>query len=55
MIDNHRHPFAVKALVVKGETWLTVEGAMRHLRPAERFELERGVAGCGIFPGGGAL
>ena len=55
VIDNHTHPFAVKALVVEGEMWLTVEGATRHLRPAERFELERGVAGCGIFPGGGAL
>lgn len=36
---QHTHPFAVEALVVEGEMWLTVGDATRHLRPGDRFEL----------------
>jgi hypothetical protein len=35
----HEHPFAVKALVVAGEMWLTEGETTRHLRPGDRFEL----------------
>ena len=37
----HQHPFAVKAIVVDGEMWLTVGDATRHFRAAESFELDR--------------
>ena len=39
VVETHEHPFAVKALVVAGEMWLTEGGATRHLRPGDRFEL----------------
>ena len=40
-LETHTHPFAVKALVVRGEMWLTVGDETRHLRPGDTFELER--------------
>lgn len=40
-VETHSHPFAVKALVVRGEMWLTVGDETRHLRPGDTFELER--------------
>jgi quercetin dioxygenase-like cupin family protein len=43
VVDTHTHPFAVKALVVSGELWLTHEGATRHLSAGDRFELGLGV------------
>ncbi len=43
MLDTHRHPFAIKALVVRGEFWLTEGDAVRHLRAGDRFELARDV------------
>jgi quercetin dioxygenase-like cupin family protein len=33
----------VKALVLRGELWLTVDGDTRHLRPGDRFALDRDV------------
>jgi quercetin dioxygenase-like cupin family protein len=42
-LDVHSHPFAVKALVVQGEMWLTVGDETQHLVPGELFELEHGV------------
>jgi hypothetical protein len=39
VVETHEHPFAVKAIVVAGEMWLTHDGATRHLRPGDRFEL----------------
>jgi hypothetical protein len=41
VLDSHTHPFALKALVVDGEMWLTVEGLERHLVPGDEFALER--------------
>jgi mannose-6-phosphate isomerase-like protein (cupin superfamily) len=38
-IASHDHPFAVTALVVKGEMWLTLDGQTRHLLPGDRFEV----------------
>ena len=42
-IDSHTHPFALKALVVAGETWLTVGDETRHLSAGDSFALERDV------------
>ena len=35
----HKHPFAVRALVVAGEMWLTEGETTRHLLPGDGFEL----------------
>lgn len=43
VLDTHTHPFAVKALLVRGEMWLTVGEQTRHLRPGDTFELDREV------------
>ena len=43
VVETHQHPFAVKALVVAGEMWLTEGDATRHLRAGDRFELARSV------------
>ena len=43
VLDSHTHPFAVEALVVQGEMWLTVRDDVRHLTPGDRFELDREV------------
>jgi quercetin dioxygenase-like cupin family protein len=40
VVDQHTHPFAIQALMVRGELWLTVNGATRHLRAGDRFSLE---------------
>ena len=41
--DEHTHPFDAKALVVKGEMWLTVNGRTQHLLPGSTFELSAGL------------
>jgi quercetin dioxygenase-like cupin family protein len=43
VLDTHRHPFAVKALVVRGEVWLTEAEQVRHLKAGDGFELAREV------------
>ena len=43
VLQSHTHRFAVRALVVQGEMWLTVGDATRHLRPGDRFEVAREV------------
>lgn len=40
-LDTHTHAFAVEALVVQGEMWLTVGDHVRHLQPGDEFALER--------------
>ncbi len=40
VLAEHTHPFAVKALVVQGEMWLTVDGQTQRLLPGDLFELE---------------
>jgi hypothetical protein len=37
--DTHSHPFEARALVVKGEMRLTVDGLTHHLKAGDRFEL----------------
>ncbi len=41
VLEEHRHPFAIKALVTRGEVWLTESGRTRHLRSGDGFELAR--------------
>jgi len=41
--DEHTHTFDAKALVVKGEMWLTVNGQTQHLLPGGTFELTAGL------------
>lgn len=43
VLESHTHPFAVKALVVQGEMWLSVGEDTRHLRPGDEFAVERDV------------
>ncbi|MDM0112738.1 AraC family ligand binding domain-containing protein [Variovorax sp. J22R133] len=40
VVPNHSHPFAVEALVVRGEMWLTVGDDTRHLVPGDTFKLD---------------
>lgn len=44
VLETHRHDFAVKALVVQGEMWLSVGEQTQHLLPGDTFRLERDVA-----------
>jgi hypothetical protein len=41
VLDTHTHDFAVRALVTRGELWLSCGGQTRHLRAGDRFSLER--------------
>ena len=43
VLDTHTHDFAVRALVVQGELWLTLGDQTRHLRPGDRFTLDANV------------
>lgn len=54
VLDTHTHPFAVQALVVQGEMWLTVGENTRHLRAGDRFELDRDVSHAERYGGEGA-
>jgi len=42
-VDSHTHPFTVKARLVSGEMWLTVDGGTRHLRAGDDFAVDRNV------------
>lgn len=39
LVPNHTHPFSLRALVVRGEMWLTAGEQTRHLAPGQSFEL----------------
>ena len=41
LLETHTHPFALRAVVVEGELWLTTAGESRHLEPGDGFELMR--------------
>lgn len=43
VLDTHTHPFALQALVVDGEMWLSVGPETRHLAVGDTFELAREV------------
>lgn len=40
-LDEHTHDFSLKARVIQGDMWLTVDGETRHLRPGDEFSLAR--------------
>ena len=54
VVASHTHPFAVRALVVQGEMWLTVDAHVRHLRPGDEFALDRDVPHSESYGGEGA-
>ena len=43
VLQPHVHSFAVDALVVQGEMWLTVGADTQHLQAGQSFELARAV------------
>jgi hypothetical protein len=43
VLASHTHPFALKALVVQGEMWLSVGQETQHLLAGNEFALERDV------------
>jgi len=43
VVETHTHSFAVEAVVVRGEMWLSCEGQTRHLRQGEVFTLAHDV------------
>ncbi len=43
VLETHTHPFALKALVVQGEMWLSVGLDTQHLLAGDAFALERDV------------
>ena len=43
MLETHTHAFAVEAVVVQGEMWLTVGDETQHLGVGQRFALAHGV------------
>jgi len=43
VLDAHRHDFSVRAVVTRGEMWLTVGGHTLHLLPGGRFALDADV------------
>lgn len=54
VLDWHTHPFAVKALVVRGEMWLTVGADTRHLKAGDDFVLDRDVRHAERYGNAGA-
>lgn len=40
VLDTHTHPFALRAMVVSGEMWLSVDDQTRHLQPGDLFSLD---------------
>jgi mannose-6-phosphate isomerase-like protein (cupin superfamily) len=42
VLATHMHPFDARAVVIKGEMWLTVDGTTRHLLPGSRFDIPAG-------------
>jgi len=43
VLDTHTHPFAVQAVLTRGEMWLTMNGQTQHLSPGSTFQLDRDV------------
>jgi len=55
VLDTHTHSFAVDALVVQGDVWLSVGERTKHLRAGDRFELEREVPHAERYGAEGAI
>ncbi len=54
VLDTHTHPFAVRAIVVAGEMWLTEGAQTRHLVVGDTFELARDVPHAERYGAAGA-
>ena len=54
VVETHQHPFAVKAIVVAGEMWLSHGGQTRHLVAGSTFELDEGVPHAERYGAAGA-
>ena len=52
---SHTHPFAVDALVVQGEMWLTVDDVVRQLGPDDAFALDANVVHSERYGAEGAV
>lgn len=55
VLETHTHPFAVKAVLVEGEMWLTQGDTTRHLHPGDAFEVEPGAAHAERYGTAGAV
>jgi len=55
VVETHTLPFAVQALMVEGEMWLTVGDDTRHLRARDRFELGYGAPHAERYGAEGAV
>lgn len=54
ILDEHAHPFALKARVANGEMWLTVSGKTRRLVRGDTFTLAANVPHTEHYGEGGA-
>lgn len=54
VLTDHTHPFALKAVMVQGEMWLTVGDETQHLLPGDTFALERDVPHAERYGAAGA-
>ncbi len=52
---EHRHPFDVKAMVLKGALTLTREGSTQTYKPGEIFTMKRGCLHYESYGAGGAV
>lgn len=55
VLDTHTHAFAVRALVVQGEMWLTVGDRTQHLQPGDTFVLDHEVPHAERYGAEGAV
>ncbi|MEY5029969.1 MAG: hypothetical protein RLZ63_2284 [Pseudomonadota bacterium] len=42
VVPEHSHPFALKAMLMEGQMWLSVDGIERAIEIGETFELAHG-------------
>jgi hypothetical protein len=54
VLESHTHPFALKAVVIRGEMWLTVDQKTQHLGPGDAFALERDIPHAERYGANGA-
>ncbi len=54
VVAEHSHPFAIEAVVVAGEMWLTIGDNIRHLQAGDRFALARNLPHAECYGPSGA-
>ncbi len=55
VVPTHTHPFAVSALLVQGEMWLTIGADTQRLVPGKTFELACNEAHAERYGASGAI